>query len=407
MAVLKAKEETSETSAVIAFHSMDAAQGLSGQLDQAFGTGCWIFSNFQDGPEALISASEAGANFFLIGVQRDDPASIRDASSLIVQAKELSLKVILLAEALPPTAMHELMRAGADDFAPLPLPASALVECVTRMSSAPVSALPSGPSRRGKVFPVYGAAGGVGASTLAVNLAWEVAQAVEKSERRVALLDFNFQYGSVATYLDLPRREAIYELLSDTSTMDEEGFGQALTNYANKMAVLTAPMDALPLDIISPDDVRSLIDLARSNYDFIFLDLPQTLAHWSDLILTEAEVFFALMESDMRSAQNMLRFIRTVKAEELPFDKIQICLNRSPSFTDLAGKTRSRRLEESLSVSFAYRLPDGGKQVASACDQGTPLSKAAKGNALRKEIRKMAKDIIEHTDASKMATSAV
>ena len=190
MAVLKAKEEVSETSAVIAFHTMDAAQGLSGQLDQAFGTGCWIFSNFQDGPETLATASEEGAEFFLIGVQRDDPASIRDAGALISQAKEGGLKVILLAEALSPTAMHELMRAGADDFAPLPLPASALVDSVTRLSSAPVSALPSGPSRRGKVFPIYGAAGGVGASTLAVNLAWEVAQAVEKSDRRVALLDF-------------------------------------------------------------------------------------------------------------------------------------------------------------------------------------------------------------------------
>lgn len=407
MAVLKVKEEAGETSAVIAFHTMDAAQGLSGQLDQAFGTGCWIFTNFQDGPDAIASAAEAGAEFFLIGAQRDDPASIQSAGELISTAKDLNLKVILLAEALSPTAMHELMRAGADDFAPLPLPASALVDSVTRMSSAPVSSLPSGPSRRGKVFPIYGAAGGVGASTLAVNLAWEVALEVEKSERRVALLDFNFQYGSVATYLDLPRREAIYELLSDTSTMDEEGFGQALTNYANKMAVLTAPMDALPLDIISPDDVRSLINLARSNYDFIFIDLPQTLAHWSDLVLTESEAFYALMEGDMRSAQNMLRFIRTVKAEELPFDKIQICQNRSPSFTDLAGKSRSRRLEESLSVSFSYRLPDGGKQVASACDQGTPLAKAAKGNALRKEIRKMAKDVIQIADASKLATAAI
>ena len=406
MAVLKAKEEIGEISAVIAFHTMDAAQGLSGQLDQAFGTGCWIFSNFQDGPEAVANAAEEGAEFFLIGVQRDDAASIRDAGGLISLAKDAGLKVILLAEALTPAAIHDLMRAGADDFAPLPLPASALVDSVTRMSAAPVSALPSGPSRRGKVFPVYGAAGGVGASTLAVNLAWEVAQAVEKSDRRVALLDFNFQYGSVATYLDLPRREAIYELLSDTSTMDEEGFGQALTNYANKMAVLTAPMDALPLDIISPDDVHSLINLARSNYDFIFLDLPQTLAHWSDLVLTESEIFFALMEGDMRSAQNMLRFIRTVKAEDLPIEKVQICLNRSPSFTDLAGKSRSRRLEESLSVSFSYRLPDGGKAVAAACDQGSPLSKAAKGNALRKEIRKMAKDIIEHVDASKRAASS-
>ena len=406
MAVLRAtKEVANETSAVVAFNTMDAAQGLSGQLDQAFGTGCWIFTNYADGPDAISSAVADGCEFFLIGVQRDDPASVRAAVDLIGVAKDVDLKVILLAEALSPASMHELMRAGADDFAPLPLPASALVDSVSRTAAAPVAAVASGPSRRGKVYPIYGAAGGVGASTLAVNLAWELALAVEKSGRRVALLDFNFQYGTVATYLDLPRREAIYELLSDTSTMDDEGFSQALTNYANKMAVLTAPMDALPLDIISPDDVRSLIDLARANYDFILIDLPQTLAHWSDLVLTESEEFYAVMESDMRSAQNMLRFIRTVKAEELPFERIRICQNRSASFTDLAGKSRSRRLEESLGVDFAYRLPDGGKQVAFACDQGTPLAKAAKGNSLRKEIRKMAKDIIEQSESAKTASA--
>ena len=100
MAVLKANEEVGETSAVIAFHTMDAAQGLSGQLDQAFGTGCWIFTNFQDGPDAIASAAQTGAEFFLIGAQRDDPASIRAAGELISLAKDFNLKVILLAEAL-------------------------------------------------------------------------------------------------------------------------------------------------------------------------------------------------------------------------------------------------------------------------------------------------------------------
>ena len=401
--MLKRKTEVDRYQAIVAFSAMDQAAGLSGQLDEAFGKDCWTFTTYQnvaDALEAGARSEEDGVGYFVVGVQDDDDATLRIANEQITAASELGRKVILLAEALNPASLHGLMRAGAGDFAPLPLPAGALNDCVARLSLGG-AVISHGGARRGLVFPVYGAAGGVGASTLVINLAWETARAVEKSGRRVALMDFNFQYGSVATYLDLPRREAIYELLSDTSTIDEEGFSQALTNYANKMAVLTAPMDALPLDIIGPDDVRSMINLARVNYDFIFIDLPQTLAHWSDLVLTEAEVFYAVMESDMRSAQNMLRFIRAVKAEDLPIEKIAVCLNRAPSFTDLSGKTRSRRLEESLGVEFAHRLPDGGKAVAQACDQGSPLASGAKGNALRKEIRKMAQGIIKAVDAAK------
>jgi pilus assembly protein CpaE len=107
------------------------------------------------------------------------------------------------------------------------------------------------------------------------------------------------------------------------------------------------------------------------------------------------------MESDMRSAQNMLRFLRAVKAEDLPIEKIEVCLNCAPGFSDLNGKTRARRLEQSLGVEFRHRLPDGGKQVVTACDQGAPLARAAKNNALRKEVRKVAEGIIARMAAVK------
>ncbi|MGB0505172.1 MAG: AAA family ATPase [Pikeienuella sp.] len=396
MALLrKQSPDLDNIDAVVVFRDVEAIGQLKTALDDAIGASAWIAAGFEDAGEAVKDAAASEARYLLIGVQSEDADELAFAARLIKHAREFQLRSILLAETISPAAMHELMRAGADDFAPLPLPAAALQDCIRRLSVEAAQIASGGRSRLGLVYPVYGAGGGVGASTFAVNLAWETALAVGKKDLRVAIMDFNFQYGSVATYLDLPRREAIYELLSDTSTMDEEGFSQALTTYANKMDVLTAPMDALPLDIIGPDDVASLLALARANYDFIFVDLPQTLAHWSDMMLIESEVFFALMESDMRSAQNMLRFIRAVKAEELPFEKISVCLNRGPSFSDLAGKSRAGKLEKSLEIKFAHRIPDGGKAVAAACDQGTPLAKAAKGNAARKEMRKVAQKLVE------------
>ena len=107
----------------------------------------------------------------------------------------------------------------------------------------------------------------------------------------------------------------------------------------------------------------------------------------------------------MRSAQNCLRFLRALKAEDLPFEKVQFALNRAPGFTDLQGKARAKRLAESLGVEINIMLPDGGKAVASACDEGTPLAETAPKNALRREFKNIAQSIFEAVVADKAAVA--
>ena len=403
--MLPKTKSLNETDALIAFPDEKTASDLSDRLDDAFGVDGWTAVSLKSAAGAVDKVASAGGSFVVVGLQRDDDLALSQAKTLIEKAKAAEMKVVLLAESLSPASIHALMRAGADDFAPLPLPPAALADTVARLRFVKNGGV-GGSRREGLIFPVYAAAGGVGATTFSVNLAWELAMETAKEGKQVALLDFNFQYGTVATYLDLARREAIYELLSDTSTLDEEGLGQALTTYGNRMSVLTAPMDVLPLDIIGPEDVRVLLSLMRQDFDYIVVDMPQTLTHWSDLVLTESEEFFAMMHSDMRSAQNMLRFLRAVKAEELPIEKVSVCLNRAPAFADLSGKNRANRLEKSLGVEFAVRLPEGGKQVPAACDQGAPLAKAAKGNPLRKEIRKVAQRIVKSVADAKASAAA-
>ena len=399
--MLKLRSKSGGKRALAAFASSEPPSDLAGALDLTFGKGRWLSVSHADAIGALGELSADEQRFVLVGAQSDDESTVSSAVSLIGAAKQIGCKSVLLAEALNPSSMHAIMRAGADDFLPLPVSASTLQETVETLGATPAGQAPAGKSP-GLIYAVYGVAGGVGATTLAVNLAWETALEVEKSKQRVAILDFNFLFGSVATYLDLPRREAIYEMLSDPDSVDDDLFGQALSKpEGGKLSALTSPVDALPLDIVEPGDVRRLIDLARRNFDYVFIDMPQTLTHWSDLILTEAEVFFAVMESDMRSAQNMLRFVRALQAEELPTEKLVICLSRAPACTELTGKSRIKRLEESLNITFAHRLPDGGKQIREACDQGEPLVKAAKGNALRKEIRSMAKDLVQAAEATR------
>ena len=119
--------------------------------------------------------------------------------------------MILLVQDLSPASLHRLMRAGADDFLPVPIPEGAISDALDRMRerdddrAAPAQAR----SRDGAILAVYGVSGGVGATAFAVNLAWEIAQESRKSNLRVLVLDLDFQYGSVSTYLDLTRGDAV------------------------------------------------------------------------------------------------------------------------------------------------------------------------------------------------------
>ncbi len=364
----------------------------------------WGDLSFDDAMLFLNQPDADALEFVAIAVDSEDESDLARISGIISTAKEKGVKVILIAEEVSPIALHQLLRLGADDFVPYPLPENALHDAIERMRRAPVidqvlAEEPVAPAfkpkgdRDGVILPVHGLAGGTGATTFAVNLAWELATIQKANGPRVCLLDFDFQYGSVSTYLDLPRREAVYEMLSDTAAMDNVSFLQALLNYNDKMHVMTAPSEMLPLDIVTSEDINRVLDVARANFDFVVVDMPSTVVQWTEAVLNKAHVYFATMELDMRSAQNALRMIRALKAEELPFEKLRYVLNRAPKFTDLSGKSRVKRLAESLDITIELQLPDGTKQVTQSNDHGLPLAETAAKNPLRREIAKLAKSI--------------
>lgn len=345
--------------------------------------------------------------FVAIAVDSEDEDNLILLGEIISQAKTRGIKVILIADDVSPAALHQLLRQGADEFVPYPLPENELLAAVERIRTpepelqyhpAPQPAATpakSSRNREGVLIAVHGLSGGTGATTLAVNLGWELVLAAKKGEAapRVCILDFDLQFGSVSTYLDLPRRDAVFEMLSDTESMDDDVFMQALMPFEDKMHVLTAPADIIPLDLITSEDILRVTELARRHFDYVIVDMPKTLVQWSEAILNAAHVYFATLELDMRSAQNALRMKRALQAEDLPFDKIRFVLNRGPKFTDLNGKSRVKRLAESLGISIDLQMPDGGKSVTQAGDHGLPLAQSAAKNPLRKEIAKLASSL--------------
>ena len=357
--------------------------------------------------EALAFFSQAEAEsleFIALAMDGDDEDNLVMMGEIIAQAKARKIGVILIAEDVTPASLHQLLRKGADEFVPYPLPERELQSAIERLRAAralpvadanhPRAALAGGAAKEGALLVVQGLAGGAGSTTLAVNLAWELAN-ISKTPPSVCLIDLDLQYGSVSTYLDLPRREIVFEMLSDTDNLDKDVFAAALTPFQDKLQVLTSPSDIVPLDILTPTDIQKVIEMARAHFDYVVVDMPSTLVHWSETVLQAAHVYFAVIELDMRSAQNALRLKRALVSEDLPFNKLRFALNRAPGFTDLSGKARVKRMAESLGISIELQLPDGGKQVAQGADHGIPLASSAAKNPLRKEIAKLAQSIHE------------
>nr|WP_247651048.1 pilus assembly protein CpaE [Roseovarius autotrophicus] len=354
---------------------------------------------------AFLGQPEADAlEFVALAMDADDETDLPLLSEIIAFAKQKGIKCILIAEDVSPASLHHLLRSGADEFVPYPLPEGELEAAIARLKTPPpeplrvvepvakpAEALPK--TGAGVVLAVQGIAGGSGATTLATNLAWELATLEKTNPPQVCLLDLSLQFGSVATFLDLPRRDVVFELWSDSERLDDDALRQAFVTFGDRLRVLTAPTDILPLDFIGSEDVKRVIELARKHFDYVVIDMPTTLVQWTEAVLNACQIYFATLELDMRSAQNCLRLKRALQSEELPVEKLRFCLNRAPKFTDLTGKGRVRRMCEGLDISLDIQLPDGGRAVAQSADHGLPLAMSAAKNPLRREIAKLAKSL--------------
>ncbi|MEM8848425.1 MAG: AAA family ATPase [Pseudomonadota bacterium] len=381
----------------------------------------WGDLDFTEATAFLQQDDAKSLEFIVVAVDQDDEPRLSTVGTVINHAKRAGLRVVLVAEGLGPMAMHELLRAGADDFAPYPLPEKALADAIARIrapgladsadmmrragadtiegaativAGAPV---PTGGGRIGTgeagLFAFQSASGGGGATTLAVNLAWELSNIAGAQSPKVLLIDLGLQFGSVATYLDLPRKPMIYDLLTDVSSMDEQAFRQALSTYKDKLSVFTAPADVLPLDLIGPDEVMALLKLARATFDIVIVDMPNTLTGWTDTVLTETDLYYLVCELEVRSAQNALRFQKLLQAEGIPSNSLAYILNKAPGKMDMTGRSRVDKMADSLDIKFRAVFPDGGRPVTDANDQALTLRESLPRAPLTKEVTKFAQDI--------------
>jgi pilus assembly protein CpaE len=293
---------------------------------------------------------------------------------------------------------HTLMRAGVAEVVPDTLGDDEIDSIVARLSMPRRLSLAPVAPREGQVIAVAKARGGIGATTLAVNLADAMTRRPRRFGRaaetgqHVALVDLDLQFGAVAGFLDLPPNDAFYRLAREHFDPDAVFLDQSVVTLAGGLAVLTAPDGFMPVTSVTTEQIRALIQRLRQKYDFVVIDLPQVMVDWLTPVLEAASRVFVVTGLSVPFIQQSRRLIDFYK-DQNPALEVEIVIGKEKK--PLLGSRRQAEAEKALGQKFRHWLPRDERVAGDAMDQGRPLSQSAPGSALGKSIAGMAAEILQ------------
>lgn len=235
-----------------------------------------------------------------------------------------------------------------------------------RRGASASAALPAR-SGRGKIITVFSLKGGVGTTTLAVNMAVAIKQLAPST--RVGLIDLSLEEGADAILLDiLPTSTIVDWARENHAEATPYLLNQYFVQHRTGIGLLAAPPSPEQAETIRPDIVRSTLQLAPDAFDYIVVDTASTFSESSLIALEHAQAILLPMTPDMPTIKTAHNTMRILKAVNIGDDKITVVLNE---IVPRAGLTR-QHIEESLGKK-THMIPHAGPMFIEAANHGMPL----------------------------------
>lgn len=212
--------------------------------------------------------------------------------------------------------------------------------------------------------------GGAGATTLAVNAALLLAAA---KGRRVCLLDLDFQFGTVDLHLNLTARSQIADLGSRPERLDDQMLETMMVDGPEGIRVLTAPESVVPLEVLAPDTIGSILDIVSRRYDDVVIDLPVALTSWTGKVLEAADRIFLVTQISVIALRTARHLLDTLMAEGLRRNRISVVASRH-SVGRGGAKVTLRRAGEVLGLPVSARIPSQYQFITECLDYGVPAT---------------------------------
>ncbi|HET9613892.1 MAG TPA: response regulator [Candidatus Limnocylindrales bacterium] len=356
------------------------------------------------GTEALTLATRLTPDVVLMDINMPDMDGIATTERLSSQVPTAS--VVMMSVQGEADYLRRSMLAGAREFLVKPFSSDELTasirqvytrerEKLSRMAAVPMTGVPTGASSNGtedaghdgQVIAIFSPKGGVGRTTVAVNLA--VAAATDLG-RSVVVMDASFQFGDVGVLLNLnPKNKSIADLVPELEAGEPESLDTFVITHSAGIRVLLAPPSPEMAELITPSGVRRVLEALRRTNDLVIVDCTSTFNDTTLAILDAADLVLTMLSLEITSIKNMRLFLEV--AEQLGYDqdKIQLVLNRADSSLGI----RVSDVESSIGRKVNHTIVSDGRSVVYALNRGVPFFLSNREAQVSQDILRLAQAV--------------
>jgi len=294
--------------------------------------------------------------------------------------------VVMTSAAIRPEIMRRAMRAGAQDLIARPLDPCQLQQALEHALQQKVQRQKA-LGARGQVNVVLGVSGGVGTTTIATNLA--VAMATAGDLGPVALVDFDFDMGSVPCFLDLAPERTYLDLRRATEGLDADGLRQFMPRHRTGLYMLAGPQKLEELEEILPEDIGKVLNLGRSAFRQVVVDAGHGLDERRIELLDRADRILLVTQLNVAALRNARRVLDLLGRLGYQDGRIKLVANRVSKGEGVTPDDVERSLGQKLDFQVVNDYPS----AIDAIDTGVPIVEGKRKSRAANDLVAMARTI--------------
>jgi pilus assembly protein CpaE len=275
------------------------------------------------------------------------------------------IRLIACSALVPPNQqlLLDAMRSGVQDFIPKPVKPETLEELLNRLGQ---DIQPGDRRSVDKLIVLMGSKGGVGTTTVAVNLGVQLAAHAQK---RTVLLDFARPLGNAHLLLDLHPRFGVRDAVESLDRLDTHFLGGLLTQHKTKLEILGGVLLPEEWQSIPIEPIERIVNVAQASFDMVLADLgSQFSSEWGP-VLNRARMILMVAEANVPSLWTLERRLAALTGLGVESNRIRIVINRWHKGDEDVLKAIEKNLKRPI---FACLPNDFGK-ANTAVNLGTPL----------------------------------
>jgi pilus assembly protein CpaE len=321
---------------------------------------------------------------------------LRDQSHLpaavpLLKRQHPTTGIVVIADRLDPALLLEAMRAGVNEVVPSPVSVSDLKAALARfVAQRPVASVAAG-----LTFAFIGAKGGVGTTTVAVNVAVALANV---DRHGTLLIDLHTANGDAGMFLGAEPRFSIIDALENTHRLDEAFFRGLIVKTKSHVDLL-ASSDRVMINPVDVRRIRTVVDFASRLYRYVVLDVPRSDTAVLDALESVSRIV-VVANQELATVRNASR-MATALRQRYGKGKLSVVVSRADRLAEIGHEDVERAVGESVKHSF----PSDYRRALQALNKGQPLT-LENHNALSGSFVKFARSLagIERVETERPAS---